>query len=229
MTAGACEDTPPSYNRVEAAAAEVGLTIYGALHPPVGPDCSLRSGTLILLGTTGAFWPVFKGSPECADQAPDPIDRWSKRVLTSLATRLAARCVFPFDGPPYAPFVAWALASGRAFSSPSQMLVHDQVGMLISYRGALHFQQCFDIPPPPLAQSPCRSCAAKPCLTHCPAHALVDGGPYRLAACHDHLDTPAGTPCMTEGCLARRACPLSAGAERQFEQTAHHMRYFHSL
>jgi hypothetical protein len=223
--------SPASYAQLNGLVQALGLQIHGALQPAHQPERppvqALTHGTLILLGTGAEFWHRFTQSPEYHDSQPDPVDRWSARVIGALATSLDATAYFPFGGPPYTPFVNWALASGRAFTSPSQMLVHTAVGMLISYRGALHFDQCFDIPPLPLAHSPCTTCAAKPCLNTCPAHALVDGGPYDLAACHHHLDTTAGEPCMTQGCLARRACPLSQGAGRCFEQNAHHMRYFH--
>ncbi|MEP2715559.1 ferredoxin [Pseudophaeobacter sp.] len=229
MTASsfASANPQPCYARIAKAAQVPGLMIYGALHPAKQPVALLTSGTLVLLGTGEGFWPIFSRSREYVEALPDPVDQWSTRVISDLATTLGAKAYFPFDGPPYVPFVNWALASGSAFTSPSQMLVHDEVGMMISFRGALHFDQSFDIPPPVLAQSPCATCTAKPCLTSCPARALVDGGPYDLAACHHYLDTPAAAPCMTEGCIARRACPLSQGAKRCFDQTAHHMRYFH--
>jgi len=217
----------PSYDSICQAALEQGLIIYGALHPQMRPIKELAHGTLILLGTGASFWPLFTQSPEYLNQQSDPVDAWSTRVIGALAKALGAKAYFPFDGPPYTPFVDWALASGRAFTSPSQMMVHDEVGMLISYRGALHFDQSFDIPPPPLAHSPCATCTTQPCLNTCPVHALADGGPYDLTACHHHLETPAGVSCLTQGCLARCACPLSQGAGRPIEQTAHHMRYFH--
>jgi len=206
-----------------------GLEIHGVLHPRRTPVTGLKTGTLVLLGTAGAFWPVFSASTEGQDNKPDPVDRWSTRVIGALAELVSAKAYFPFTGPPYAPFVNWALASGRAFSSPSQMMVHDQVGLMISYRGALHFDGEFDIPSPPLNRSPCDSCSDKPCLNTCPVGALVDGGPYDLEACHDFLDSDAGTSCMDQGCQARRACPLSSGANRDFSQSSHHMHYFHSL
>lgn len=220
-------ETPPSYAKTLQAVQEQGLNIYGALHPGKRPVKTLSHGTLVLLGTGARFWPVFTQSPEHLDDQPNPVDLWSARVIGALGSALGATAYFPFGGPPYTPFVDWALASGRAFTSPSQMMVHDEVGMLISYRGALHFDQSFDIPPPPLAHSPCATCTTQPCLNTCPVHALADGGPYDLTACHQHLDTPAGVACMTQGCLARCACPLSQGAGRRIEQTAHHMRYFH--
>ncbi|UWQ79774.1 ferredoxin [Leisingera sp. S132] len=217
----------PSYARAETAASATGLSIQGALRPARQPVQALNSGTLLLLGTGSAFWPLFQTSPEYLDGKADPVDRWSGRVVDALAEDLGGTAYYPFGGPPYTPFINWALGTGRFFTSPSQMLVHDSAGMMISLRGAIHFEQEFDIPPAPLAQSPCDSCPSRPCLAACPVSALADGGPYDLAACHAHLDTSAGAGCMSGGCLARRACPLSRSAGRDPEQTAHHMRHFH--
>ncbi len=215
--------TNPDFTRVEQAAQAAGLIVMGALHPQRVQAKQLDSGTLILLGTAGAFWPVLKAAPEWG--GPDPVDHWSTRVIGQMAQELGAQAHFPFGGPPYAPFIDWALKSGRAFSSPVGALVHDTVGMLISYRGALHFTGEFDIPEPTGA-SPCTTCPA-PCATACPVEALNIQEFYNVAACHGHLNTPEGQTCMTGGCLARLACPLSAGAERDPEQSAHHMRAFH--
>ncbi|AUQ73092.1 ferredoxin [Phaeobacter piscinae] len=233
-------ETTQGYTRLQNAAERLGLDIYGGFHPspadmsrfpgaslPVDAAPGIPHGTLILLGTAPSFWSYFRSSPEAQDGAADPVDRWSRRVITALAETWQATPAFPFTGPPYAPFVDWALATGRCFTSPSQMLVHDRYGMMISFRGALYFTTPLDLPPAPRAQTPCLSCDTRPCLTTCPVAALNDGGPYDLAACHDHLDSPAGTPCLSAGCLARRACPLSAGADRLPAQSAHHMRYFH--
>lgn len=160
--------------------------------------------------------------------AADPIDRWSLRIVGTLAQQFDAVAHFPFGGPPHTPFVDWALASGRAFTSPSQFLVHDQVGLMISYRGALHFEDKIDIPQPPLEHSPCTDCTSFACVNTCPAHAMVDEQPYQVAACHNHLETNEGTVCLEHGCLARQACPISKGADRTSAQSAHHMRYFHA-
>ncbi len=199
--------------------------IMGALHPRPSEAKQLDDGTLILLGAAGAFWPALKASAEWRDGRPDPVDRWSRRVIGQLARDVKATAYYPFGGPLYAPFIDWALKSGRTFSSPIGALVHDTVGMMISFRGALHFAEEFEIPP--VSQSsPCTECPA-PCATSCPVEALNTRSFYDVAACHDHLDTKAGQSCMTGGCLARLACPLSAGAERQPEQSAHHMKAFH--
>lgn len=220
------EQTAPSpniYQRVDSAAAEVGLIVMGALHPGRANAKQLDSGTLILLGAGPTFWPVLKSAPEW--QGPDPVDRWSYRVVNQMAQDLGAQAYFPFGGPPYVPFIDWALKSGRTFSSPVGALVHDTVGMMISYRGALHFDQEFEIPGAHNS-SPCVTCDA-PCAQTCPVGALNTHSFYDVEACHGHLNTEQGQTCMTGGCLARLACPLSPGAGRDPEQSAHHMRSFH--
>ncbi|WP_171181650.1 MULTISPECIES: ferredoxin [unclassified Ruegeria] len=213
-----------SYDHIVEVAHREGLIVMGALHPRKVEAKQLESGTLVLLGAGGDFWPVLKAAPEWG--APDPVDRWSTRIIGEIAQTFNAEAYFPFGGPPYAPFIDWALKSGRTFSSPVGALVHDTVGMMISYRGALHFAEEFSIPDTP-GQSPCITCVA-PCTQACPVGALNAQEFYNISACHSHLDTTQGQTCMTGGCLARLACPLSAGAERTSEQSAHHMRSFHT-
>ncbi|WP_170477000.1 ferredoxin [Ruegeria arenilitoris] len=213
------------FSSVEQAVLDAHLIIMGALHPRRVETKRLDSGTLILLGAGEVFWPALKASPEWKDGQSDPVDRWSKRVINDLANELGARAYYPFGGPPYAPFIDWALKSGRTFSSPVGALVHDSVGMMISFRGALHFASEFPIPKP-ISTSPCTDCPA-PCASACPVGALNSDSFYNVDACHDYLNTDAGQTCMSGGCLARLACPLSAGSKRKAEQSAHHMRAFH--
>lgn len=212
--------------RVAADAAPHGLIVMGALHPRAAQAKGLDNGTLVLLGAGPGFWPVYSASPEAADGTPDPIDRWSTRVIGALARGYGARALFPFGGPPYQPFIDWAVKSGRAFTSPVGMLVHDTVGLMISYRGALHFQTELPIEAARVP-SPCNSCMERPCATTCPVGALSDHASYDLALCHDFLDTHRGQDCLTHGCAARRACPVSAGAGRGQAQSTHHMKAFH--
>lgn len=214
------------YARLETETEASGLEIMGALHPDRAGARAPSGGTLILLGAGAGFWSVFSASDEAHDGTPDPVDRWSARVVGDLATQFDAEPIFPFEGPPHAPFIDWALKSGRAFASPTGMLVHDKMGMMISYRGALHFSAEIAIPLPG-RMSPCASCSGRPCTTACPVGALSGDMPYDVDACHDYLNSPAGTACIEQGCAARRACPISAGAGRRPEQSAYHMRAFH--
>ena len=100
---------------------------------------AVDDSTVILLGPGTGFWAHFKASPEMRDGVPHPVDRWSKRVITDMARSLRGEALFPFGGPPYVPFLRWAMDSRRAWQSPAGMLVHDTSGLMVSYRGALRF------------------------------------------------------------------------------------------
>lgn len=208
------------------AAAGHGLLLMGAFHPARSPAGGLDSGTLVLLGTGADFWPLFTTAPEYRDGLSDPVNTWSLRVIGGLADQFQATPHFPFGGPPYAPFITWALASGRAFSSPTGMLVHDTVGMMISYRGALWFEAELVLPAE-RPESPCNSCKDQPCTLACPVAALSADQPYDVSACHGWLDTDGGQDCMSLGCAARRACPVSQSFGRDPAQSSLHMKAFH--
>lgn len=201
------------------------LAVLGVLH--LAPDDGLaeRLQSLVLLGPAEpGFWAHLTASPEWQDGAPDPVDRWSRRVIGRLACDLGAKAIFPFGGPPHHPFYRWALRSGRAFASPVTLLVHDRAGLFVSYRGAIALEQRLDLPPP--APNPCDDCEDKPCLAACPAQALTAQG-YDVPACHAYLDRVEPSACLSGGCLVRRACPVSQAYGRVQEQSAYHMRLFH--
>lgn len=204
---------------IEAAASAQQLAVMGVVHDDV-PD-GVR--TLVLLGPLEpGFWSTFADSPEYKDGMPHPLDRWSHRVITGMADGLGAAPFFPFGGPPYQPFIAWAKASGRAHTSPVGLLVHDVAGLMVSYRGALGFAEHIEAPAPP--PSPCDTCATRPCLMACPVDAFASGS-YDVAACKADLDRP-GNDCMTRGCAVRRACPVSQVYGRLEAQSSFHMRAF---
>jgi ferredoxin len=216
---------PLTLAAVQVAAQAVHLDIAGAFHPQAEHGCPSETGTLILLCPhEPAFWPAFANSPEYHDHAPDPMDRLSKRVIEGLAHDMGATALFPFGGPPFHPFYSWALASGRIWPSPLRLLVHDQAGLFISFRGALALAARLDLPVT-ASHSPCTTCDIQPCITACPVGALgVDG--YDVAACRTHIASAAGRDCIQGGCLARRACPISQSHGRIPEQSAFHMKAF---
>lgn len=199
------------------------LEVLGGFHCDGDPDLPAGTRSLLMLGPAEpGYWAHLTSQPEW-DGAPDPVDRWSRRVIGRIACDLGAKALFPFGGPPYQPFYQWALRTGRVWDSPVRLLVHATQGMMVSFRGALALKQVIEIPP--VAPRPCDTCA-RPCLTTCPAGAL-GAARYDVPACHRFLDGPAGTDCLNGGCLVRRACPLSAGYARLAEQSAYHMSRFH--
>lgn len=180
--------------------------------------------TLLLLSPDEpAFWPAYSQSPEALDTRPDPMDRWSHRVITDWAKDLDATALFPFGGPPFQPFIGWALASGRVHGSPVGMLVHPTAGLFLSFRGALALPWATQVPAP--VPRPCDSCAGRPCLTTCPVDALGPDG-YDTTACKSFLRQDSGQDCLTGGCLARRACPRGKLHGRVREHSAYHMAQF---
>lgn len=218
-----------SYAALTAAAHQGGLIVMGAFYTgAAGADTDADPddiGTLILLGTAARFWPQFSISPEYLDGLPDPVDRYSKRIVGAIAQIFDAQCEFPSDGPPYPPFISWALMSDRFHLSPVGMMVHDTAGLMISLRGSLRLKTKLALPAH-ATSSPCTNCAA-PCATTCPVGALAADTPYALEACHKYLSTPAGAGCMARGCIARRACPISLTSGRTDAQSALHMKAFH--
>lgn len=180
--------------------------------------------TMILIGAAANFWAVFRTSDEFFDNAPDPLDRWSKRVIGDMARGIGGSDVYPSDGPPYAPFIKWALKTGRFWQSPTGMMVHDTAGLLVSIRGALRISGRQGLPAS--SKNPCVSCMDKPCIAACPVDALSDRHGYNVPACHAFLATGEGNSCMTGGCIVRRVCPVSASFGRDPAQSAFHMRAF---
>ena len=198
---------------LNAAAATLHLTALGGFHED--------EKTTILLGPLEpGFWlfvtkqPAFKGA--------DPLDHWSRDAITSLAKITNAQAVFPFGGPPHHPFIAWALRSGEVWLSPVGLLVHKDAGLLVSYRGALVFDELIELPSG--AQSPCETCTDRPCLSACPVSALTTPDGYDVGRCKAHMDVDAG---CREACRVRMSCPISQFYGRDPAQTAFHMEAFH--
>lgn len=207
---------------IEQPLAQHGLAVMGMAYPDQGDVKSV-----VLIGADAGLWSAFAASSEFRDRDSNPLDRWSKRIIRELAAKTDATAVFPSDGPPYPPFIAWALASGRFWQSPVGMMVHDHAGLMISLRGALLYTREIQSIADMAGQRPCDSCSDQPCRTACPVNALGGADGYDVAACRAYLDTGPGDACMTEGCAARRACPVSLSFGRPSQQSAFHMQSFH--
>jgi hypothetical protein len=187
-----------------------GLVILGLL-----PDA-------VLVGNAGSScWRYFERSAEYMDGQPHPMDRWSRRIGLAVAKKLDAQPVFPFEGPPYPPVLAWALKSGQAQPSPISMYIHRDYGLWHAHRFALFFSKPLPgIKSTAEMESPCLSCVGQPCLEACPVGAF-DENIYRVDDCIDFLASDENSSCRQRGCGARRACP--AGVE--FRYRASHARF----
>ena len=108
---------------------------------------------LLLSPEARGFWAAFSASKERTDGQPDPLDRWSRRIIVPLAKAVEAVARFPSDGPPYPPFTEWARRSESVTVSPVGLLVDSESGLWLSFRGALLVQGRLDLPAP--SPSPC--------------------------------------------------------------------------
>lgn len=213
-----------NYDIVQKAAQSLHLDIMGGFNPTKADDDLTGFGTLIMLSPLEpSFWDYFETQKEYKDKAPNPVDRWSARVVTALAAALGGQPYFPFTGPPYQPFYRWALRTGRCHGSPINLLVHDTAGMFVSFRGAIALPHRFELPQ--TAPSPCLSCANTPCVTTCPIDAFANNI-YDVQACRKDIQDDNKEACLSRGCAARRACPVSQTYGRLEKQSSYHMRVF---
>jgi hypothetical protein len=181
----------------------------------------------VLVGNAGSgFWEVFANSEEYADGFSDPLDRWSKRIGDGLADFTGAEVTYPFEGPPYAPFLDWAGETGRVSRSPLSIFIHHKHGLWHAYRFMLSFDQVAeDYPVPEQFPSPCESCSEKPCLSACPVSAFSDGH-FDVEKCMSYLKSDENSDCRRYGCVARQACPVMPQNRYIPEHAKFHMQAF---
>lgn len=215
-------------DEIERAVAKSGLAVRGYLRldPEEQVDALAGRRQVVLIGLVGRTgWDSFTQSAEAHDGRSDPLDRWSERCLSALATQLGAMPLYPFGGPPYWPFQRWAQRAEPLSPSPLGLLIHPAHGLWHSYRGALAFAEAFELPPVEQAPSPCASCTDRPCLGACPVKAFGPDG-FAVDTCADWLRGEQGQTCMTLGCQARLACPVGREFAHQPDQASFGMKAF---
>ena len=208
---------------VEAALEGSGMICLGGFHPRRGDGVPGGGATMMLIGNAGP--PMWEAFAAARVEEPDPMDSWTRRVLTPAAADLEARVMFPFDGPPYLPFQKWAQRAAPVFASPIGAFVHAEYGLWHAYRGAFVFDDRLDLPPGKRQRNPCEACPDKACLSACPMQAFKPDG-YDVAACVSHLTSDAGGDCMNRGCQSRHACPVGQNYAPTSEQARFHMDRF---
>ena len=221
---------PDALAKLTAALGAHGLSVIGALHPTAGDGdgdgAPEGTGTLVLAGPDGpAMWAAFRAAPEAQDGAPNPLDRWSRRVIGAIAAGAGGTALFPFEGPPFHPFLRWARRGAPVWPSRLGLLIHSEHGLWVAFRGAIALAERVDLGnPAPAGERPCDPCPA-PCLSACPVDAFTAAG-FDAGRCRAHLAAPEGRPCREGGCLARRACPVGRAFAHAPGQAAFHIAAF---
>lgn len=212
-----------------------GLICMGGLslqvgHCPEGAE-NLAGRSALLIGNAGsAMWQYFRESPEFKDGEADPMDRWTRRVLASLARSMVVDMAFPFEKP-YWPFqrIAGEVTGGKP--SPIGIVIHETYGLWHALRGLMilpeshSLQSSADVPSMHSTNHPCDSCMDKPCLSACPVGAFSGSG-FDVVACRSHLASGNEPDCSHLGCRARAACPVGTGFTYEHAHMVFHMRAF---
>ncbi|MBP6900343.1 MAG: hypothetical protein KBC73_09660 [Burkholderiaceae bacterium] len=175
---------------------------------------------LILLGHAGRrLWQRVQAEPT---RSAHPIDDYSVHTawqwLAQVAPDARCRVVYPRGQPGGLPegrhvgLQRLGLLAGWHHASPFMIGVDATWGSWFAYRVVMLADT--DLPPSAVidAGHPCPGCAAKPCITACPAGAL-DSGTMDPAACQRQRLAPDSA--CAYACLARQACPV--GAEHRYE------------
>lgn len=214
-----------TFTDLEARLGVFGLHLRGMLKPDAEQVELLKieadtDTSIALVGNIGSsYWPMFSHSAEYRDGRPDSLDRWSRRVAQQVAQEYRARAIFPFEGPPYYPFLQWAKRADALNQSPLGLMIHPQYGLWHSYRfGLLISQSHLPVQQNTSVESPCRKCEAQSCLQGCPIEAFSTKG-YDVGKCAAYLKQTPDALCHQQGCLARLACPV--GEEYRYESAQH--------
>ena len=202
---------------------------FGVGEPaPLAADGRAARAVALVGHGGGSIWPHFSQWLAGCKQVPtDPLDRWSKEVLEAVASRFAARAVFPSDKP-YMPFQSWAMRAEGLKSSPLGILMHPQFGLWHAYRGALLFDREIALEAPEASPHLCDLCDGKDCMKACPADAVSKAG-LDIGRCRVHLASPAGAGCVNGGCAARAACPHDGYRYGAVQLAFHMAAYLNSI
>ena len=218
---------PFTYDAIATAVAAHGLAVRGGFTATNGdgvPECSpgRPATSVLMIGNTGrGMWDAFAATES---RGPDPLDDWTREVISPIAAIFGATAIYPFDQPPF-PFQRWAQRGWPLFYSPLGLLIDNEFGLWHALRAALLFPDPLLLPALPAQTSPCESCVAKPCLVACPIDAFSASG-FDYQGCRDYLHSPASQPCRDQGCGARNACPVGARHRYPDAQVHFHMRAF---
>jgi ferredoxin len=211
-----------TYEDIAKALSIQGFMPRGGFHPTATDDAPGQ--TILIIGNAGpAMWRAY--SQACEAGGPTPLDAWTQRVLDPVAATFGAHAIYPFDGPPYAPFLRWAIKAEPVHISPTRMTIHPEYGLWHAYRGAFIFDEKLELPPYEPGVSPCVDCADQPCLSACPVNAF-SATRYDVDSCAAHVRVSASADCPTQGCRARRACPIGQDYLYAPNQAAFHMAAF---
>ncbi len=220
-----------TYARLDVEVRRFGLMCRGGFSPQPSMDLpvlesGLRPRALVLIGNAGpALFDCFLPE-QVGEGVQQPLDHWTRTVVDDIAGTFSALALYPFQGPPYWPFLTWARRCEPVSASPIGPLLHREYGFWHAYRAALLFADELDLPQgwSNWAHA-CTVCTHQACLSSCPVAAFDSSG-YDVPGCARHLSCEVGRDCLELGCRARRACPVGQAYRYSPAQAKFHMAAF---
>jgi epoxyqueuosine reductase QueG len=216
----------------------LGLNVLMPLAPPAfdaacalaTPDVRLDrllpgARAALVVGSGGpAFFDRFaREAAEAHDGAPNPLDRFTMRVVNAAVADALARPVvahstyFPFTtSQPLIPFQRLGRAAGLGGPGPLGLQIHPVFGPWWAYRALVVVDR--ELPPAPAPGDGCAGCDA-PCVTACPAGAVAVTG-FDVPACHARR---LSVDACRLSCAARIACVRGPEHHYSDRQLAFHM------
>ena len=129
---------------------------------PTGLSGRLARSILRVGNAGAAYWPHFaRWRRDQPDGLANPLDTWSRIVLSGVAENCGARVLMPNDRP-YAPFQQWAMRAEGLRPSPLGLLIHPRYGLWHAWRGALLFDVEISIQAPACRFIPARHVPENP-------------------------------------------------------------------
>jgi hypothetical protein len=196
----------------------------GAVGTPRLAELLPGAAAALIVGSGGpAFFDRFDRAPEASDGAPNPLDRYTARVVVRAAREaldplgIAHALYFPFGASPLIPFQRLGRAAGLGGPGPLGLQIHPRFGPWWAYRALIALDR-----PLPAATPPGDGCAGcdAPCVAACPARAVQRSG-FEVTACHARR--LVAEPCRLS-CAARIACVRGPEHRYRDAELAFHMR-----
>ena len=178
---------------------------------------------LVLTGHGGGrFWEKLK---EFGWHTADPVDHYSLVVMQQFIDDYlkAPPVLLIYPAEYLLPLQQLGELAGWSQPSPLGLGINPEYGLWFAYRTAFLTNYQLPVTQSPASQSPCATCADKPCINTCPAGAVQSPGRFDVYACATfRLATDSA---CADRCLARTACPIGAEHRYTLEQVQYHYRY----
>lgn len=216
--------------------ADSGLNLFASLRCAELPDhlqtllvqggASLGDYSHLLLTGHGGrlFWEKLQ---EAGMETADPVDTFSTQLTQQFISDYLGNpphlLLYP-SGDYLVPLTQLGEWAGWSHPSPIGQGISAEFGVWFAYRTAVLVNGNFPTTPRLQTNSPCQSCADKPCVTACPAGAVQADG-FQMSPCIN-FRLRTHSPCA-DRCLARMACPVAPEHRYTLPQIQYH--YGHSL